>query len=31
VPQHYITSAETQEGRDDLLNFINDLNKKFTR
>ncbi|MDP2412696.1 ribosome biogenesis GTP-binding protein YihA/YsxC [Daejeonella sp.] len=31
VPRHYITSAETQEGRDDLLNFINDLNKKFTR
>ena len=31
MPQHYITSAETQDGRDDLLNFINDLNKKFTR
>ena len=31
MPQHYITSAETQEGRDDLLNFINDLNKNFTR
>jgi GTP-binding protein len=31
VPEQYITSAETQEGRDDLLNFINDLNKKFTR
>jgi GTP-binding protein len=31
MPQHYITSAETQDGRDDLLNFIYDLNKKFTR
>lgn len=31
VPQHYITSAETQVGRDNLLNFINNLNLKFTR
>ncbi len=31
VPHLYITSAETQDGRDELLNFINDLNKKFTR
>lgn len=31
VPQHYITSAETQDGRDEILNFINDLNKTFTR
>lgn len=31
VPQHYITSAETQDGRDEILNFINDLNKTYTR
>lgn len=31
VPQHYITSAETQDGRDDILNFIHGLNTKFTR
>ncbi|MBC7760177.1 MAG: YihA family ribosome biogenesis GTP-binding protein [Phormidesmis sp. FL-bin-119] len=31
VPQHYITSAETQDGRDDILNLINGLNKTFTR
>ncbi|MEJ7779591.1 MAG: ribosome biogenesis GTP-binding protein YihA/YsxC [Daejeonella sp.] len=31
VPQHYVTSAETQEGRDEILNFINGLNKTFTR
>jgi GTP-binding protein len=31
VPQHYITSAETQDGRDEILNLINDLNKTFTR
>ncbi|MHB1178556.1 MAG: ribosome biogenesis GTP-binding protein YihA/YsxC [Daejeonella sp.] len=31
VPQHYITSAETQDGRDEILNFINGLNKTFTR
>ena len=31
VPQHYITSAETQDGRDEILNFINELNKSFTR
>jgi GTP-binding protein len=31
VPQHYITSAETQDGRDEILNFINELNKTFTR
>ncbi|MES2874768.1 MAG: ribosome biogenesis GTP-binding protein YihA/YsxC [Bacteroidota bacterium] len=31
VPQHYITSAETQDGRDEILNFINELNRTFTR
>jgi GTP-binding protein len=31
VPMHYITSAETQQGREEILNFINDLNKSFTR
>lgn len=31
VPQHYVTSAETQDGRDEILNFINGLNKTFTR
>lgn len=31
VPQHYITSAETQDGRDDILNFIHGLNTTFTR
>ncbi|MBM3402250.1 MAG: YihA family ribosome biogenesis GTP-binding protein [Bacteroidetes bacterium] len=31
VPKHYITSAETQEGRDHLLDFIKDLNKRFSR
>ncbi len=31
VPQHYVTSAETQEGRDEILNFIDGLNKTFTR
>ena len=31
VPQQYITSSETQEGRDELLNFIDGLNKEFTR
>jgi len=31
VPQHYVTSAETQDGRDEILNFINELNRTFTR
>ena len=31
VPHHYVTSAETQDGRDEILNFISDLNKTFTR
>ena len=31
VPMHYITSAENQQGRDEILNFINELNKSFTR
>lgn len=29
VPQHFITSSETQEGREELLNFIDDINKNF--
>jgi GTP-binding protein len=29
VPPHFITSAETHDGRDDILAFIDDLNKKF--
>lgn len=29
VPQLFLTSAETQEGRDEVLNFIDDLNQKF--
>jgi GTP-binding protein len=31
VPTHYITSSETQEGREEILSFIGDLNKSFTR
>jgi len=31
VPTHYITSAETQEGREDILSFIHELNLSFTR
>ena len=31
VPTHYITSSETQQGRDEILSFISDLNKSFTR
>jgi GTP-binding protein len=31
VPMHYITSAENQQGRNEILNFINELNKSFTR
>lgn len=31
VPQHYITSSETQDGRDEILSFINGLNRTFTR
>lgn len=31
VPKHYITSAETQDGRDEILNFINELNQTYTR
>ncbi len=29
VPQHYISSSETQEGREQILNFINELNKDY--
>ncbi|MGB4774987.1 MAG: ribosome biogenesis GTP-binding protein YihA/YsxC [Daejeonella sp.] len=29
IPPHFITSAETQDGRDEILTFIHDLNKKF--
>lgn len=31
VPAHYITSSETQDGRDEILNFIHQLNQTFTR
>ena len=31
VPQHYITSAETQDGRDEIMKFITELNKTFSR
>lgn len=31
VPTHYVTSSETQEGREEILSFIGDLNKSFTR
>jgi GTP-binding protein len=31
VPAYYITSAETSHGRDEILHFINELNKTFTR
>lgn len=31
VPQHYITSSETQEGREEILSFIGELNKSFAR
>ena len=31
VPTHYVTSSETQQGRDEILSFISDLNKSFTR
>jgi GTP-binding protein len=30
VPQQFITSSETQEGRDDLLLLIDGINKQFT-
>ena len=29
VPQQFITSAETEEGRDQLLSFIDSVNQKF--
>ena len=29
VPQLFLTSAETQDGRDEVLDFIDDLNQKF--
>ncbi|MVN20930.1 ribosome biogenesis GTP-binding protein YihA/YsxC [Mucilaginibacter arboris] len=29
VPQHFITSAELQTGRDEILNFIDEVNQKF--
>lgn len=29
VPQQFITSAETMEGRDEVLTFIDDVNKRF--
>jgi GTP-binding protein len=29
VPQYFITSAETQFGRDDVLGFISEVNKHF--
>ena len=29
VPQHFITSAELQTGRDEILNFIYEINQKF--
>ena len=31
VPTQYVTSSETQQGRDEILSFISDLNKSFTR
>ncbi|SKB28444.1 ribosome biogenesis GTP-binding protein YihA/YsxC [Daejeonella lutea] len=31
VPQHYITSSETQDGREEILHFIQGLNSTFTR
>ena len=31
APPQFITSAETQEGRDELLAFIDDLNGKFEK
>ncbi len=29
VPQHFVTSAELQNGKDEILNFIYDVNQKF--
>ena len=29
VPQHFITSAETQEGKDEILNFVDEVNRSF--
>ena len=29
VPQHFITSAESQTGRDEILNFIGEINQRF--
>ncbi len=29
VPQHFITSAELQNGKDEVLNFIDSVNQKF--
>ena len=28
LPQHFITSSHTGEGRDEILNFINEINFK---
>jgi GTP-binding protein len=30
VPRHYITSSETGEGREEILNFIDELNQEFS-
>ena len=29
APQHFVTSASHRSGRDELLNFIDDINAKF--
>lgn len=29
VPQHFVTSAELQNGKDEILNFIHEINSKF--
>jgi len=29
LPQYFITSAETQTGHDEVLGFINEINKNF--
>jgi len=29
VPQHFITSAETQEGKDEVLKFVDEVNRQF--
>ena len=31
LPPHFITSAETKQGRDELLNYIEEINNKINK